>query len=126
MKLDRRTVLALSGCALASTLAPVRRALAAEISSLAIVEPVRKPCVIWTTLDLIRPTLQHQLDCDVEIQTVRGHYGFDAIDKILTIEPGKPRLLCTAVMGAQYAETLAQAGTPLETLTPIVKLTNGF
>jgi len=126
MKLDRRSALALSAFALAASLAPVRRALAADIKSLWLVEPVGKPSVTWSILDLIRPALQQEMACDVEVQTVLGHYGFDALKTILEPKETEPRLLCTAIMGRQYAERISPGEVRLKSLTPIVKLTNGF
>jgi tripartite-type tricarboxylate transporter receptor subunit TctC len=77
-------------------------------------------------LDLIRPALQQEMACDVEVQTVLGHYGFDALKTILEPKETEPRLLCTAIMGRQYAERISPGEVRLKSLTPIVKLTNGF
>jgi tripartite-type tricarboxylate transporter receptor subunit TctC len=127
MKLDRRSVLALSGCVLAAGLAPMARALAAaEVKSLALVEPLGKPSIVWTAFDLIRPALQKDLGGAVALRTIAGHDGFDAIRAVLASEAGAPALFGSAVMGTQYAEKVDEADIRIEALTPVVKLTNGF
>jgi tripartite-type tricarboxylate transporter receptor subunit TctC len=127
MKIDRRSVLALSGGALAAGLLPAVRALAAaEIKSLTLIEPLGKPSVVWTAFDLIRPAVQKDLGCEVALRTVPGHDGFDAIRAVLASEPGAPALFGSAIMGTQYAERLLKAELRIESLMPIVKLTNGF
>jgi tripartite-type tricarboxylate transporter receptor subunit TctC len=77
-------------------------------------------------LNILGPVLHRQLKCDVEVETITGRAGFDAIESIRAVEPGRPRLFCGPVMGMQYAEKILQQGTALESLTPIAKLSNGF
>ncbi len=125
--LDRRTVLGLSGLALAASLAPVRLALAeAKIKALRLIEPLGPMAIPLMTLDLLHPALQRELKCDVAIQTIHGHDGFDAMHAVLA--PGGPelRLLATPIMATQYAEEIVKTDIRLEALVPIAKLTNGF
>jgi tripartite-type tricarboxylate transporter receptor subunit TctC len=126
MLFGRRSILALSAYVLASGHASVARALAAEISSLRLVDYVGKPTVPAAVLDILRPALQRQLKCDVQVETILGRSGLEAVESILVVEPGKPRLFCTPVMALQYSWKIAERGTPLERLIPIAKLTNGY
>jgi len=127
MKIDRRTLLGLSGYALAASLAPVRLALAAgEIKALRLIEPLGKPSVVWTVYDILRPALQQQLKVEVTAETIPGHDGFDAIHAALEVHEGETRLFGSAVMATQYAETIVKTDIHLADLLPIAKLTNGF
>jgi tripartite-type tricarboxylate transporter receptor subunit TctC len=127
MKLDRRTVLGLSGYALAASLAPVRLALAqTELKTLRLIEPLGQPSVVWTAFDILRPALQQQLKVPVTAETVSGHDGFDAIRAALEPQGDKTALFGSAVMATQYAETIDKTDFRLEDLLPIAKLTNGF
>ena len=127
MTLDRRTLLGLSGYALAASLAPVRLALAAgEIGALRLIEPLGKPSVVWTAFDILRPALQQQLKAKVTAETIPGHDGFDAIRAALEPQADETRLFGSAVMGTQYAEKIVKTDIRLEDLLPIAKLTNGF
>ncbi|HEY8014740.1 MAG TPA: hypothetical protein VIE35_02880, partial [Dongiaceae bacterium] len=109
MKLDRRTLLGLSGYVLAASLAPVRLALAAgEIKALRLIEPLGKPSVVWTVYDILRPALQQQLKVEVTTETIPGHDGFDAIRAALEVHEGETRLFGSAVMATQYAETIVK------------------
>jgi tripartite-type tricarboxylate transporter receptor subunit TctC len=127
MKLDRRIVLGLSCYALAASLAPIRVALAeAEIKALKLIESLGPLSIVRTLLDLLRPALQQELKCDVAVQTVPGHDGFDAIHAVLAPGGSELRLLGTAIMATQYAEGMVKTDIRLEALVPIVKLTNGF
>jgi tripartite-type tricarboxylate transporter receptor subunit TctC len=127
MKLDRRTLLGLSGYALAASLVPVRLAFAAgEIKALRLIEPLGKPSIVWTVFDILRPALQQQLKAGVTAQTIPGHDGFDAIDAALEAHEGETRLFGSAVMATQYAEKIVKTDVRLEDLLPIAKLTNGF
>src|ERR1700675_1523563 len=120
MTLDRRTLLGLSGYALAASLAPVRLALAAgEIKALRLIEPLGKPSVVWTVFDILRPALQQQLKIEVVTQTVPGHDGFDAIHAALEAHEGETRLFGSAVMATQYAETIVKTDIRLADLLPI-------
>jgi tripartite-type tricarboxylate transporter receptor subunit TctC len=127
MNFDRRTVLGLSGYALAASLAPVRLALAAgEIKALRLVEPLGKPSVVWTAFDILRPALQQQLKVEVTMETIAGHDGFDAIHAAEAEHGGEVGLFGSAVMATQYAETIEKTDIRLEDLLPIAKITNGF
>ena len=126
MRLDRRTLLAFSGYALVAGLAPVGRALAGEIKSLSLVEPVGKASMPWVAFDLMRPVLQQDLGCDVTIETIQGQDGFATINSILIPKAGEVRLATCAVMATQLAERTMQEQTRIESLTPIVRLANGF
>jgi len=127
MKIDRRSVLALSGGVLAAGLLPAVRAVAAAgIKSLALIEPLGRPHVGRTALDLVRPVLEKDLGCDVVIRTVPGHDGFDAVHAMLAASADGPALLETPLMATQYAETMDKPDVRIEDLTPIVKLTSGF
>jgi tripartite-type tricarboxylate transporter receptor subunit TctC len=126
MSFQRRSVLGLAGGGVLASLAPLRRAWAQQIQSLRLVEPLGRLSVVWTAFDFVRPGLQQDLKCDVAMETVAGHDGFDAIRAILTPKPGAPALFGSAVMGTQYAETLLKSDIHIESLQPIVKLTNGF
>jgi len=127
MKIDRRTVLGLSGYALAASLVPVGAALAAaDFKSLTLVEPFGPHSLGRTAFDILRPTLQTDLGGPVTIETVRGHDGFDAIGSILDPKPGEPRVFGGSVMGSQFIEKQVAEQFSIESLTPIVKLTNGF
>ena len=126
MTLHRRSVLGLAGGGVLASLAPLRRAWAQQIQSLRLVEPLGRLSVVWTAFDFVRPGLQQDLKCDVAMETVAGHDGFDAIRAILTPKPGAPALFGSAVMGTQYAEGLLKSEIHIESLQPIVKLTNGF
>ena len=62
MKIDRRTVLGLSGYALAASLVPVGAALAAaDMKSLTLVEPFGPHSLGRTAFDILRPTVQTDL-----------------------------------------------------------------
>jgi tripartite-type tricarboxylate transporter receptor subunit TctC len=127
MTLDRRTLLGLSGYALAASLVPVRLALGAgEIEALRLIEPLGKPSIVWTVFDILVPALQQQLKAKVTAETIPGHDGFDAIHAALEAHEGETRLFASAVMGTQYAETIVKTDIRLEDLLPIAKLTNGF
>ena len=127
MKVDRRTVLGLSGYALAASLVPIRLALAAtELKALRLIEPLGKPSVVWTVFDILRPVLQQQLKIEVAAQTISGDDGFDAIRATLEPQANETRLFGSAVMGTQYAEKIVKTDIRLEDLLPIAKLTNGF
>src|SRR5215469_9606827 len=126
MALHRRRVLGLAGGGLLAGLVPLRRAWAQQIQSLRLVEPLGTLSVVWTAFDFVRAGLQQDLKCDVTVETVPGHDGFDAIRAILTPKPGAPALVGSSVMGTQYAEGLLNSDIHIESLQPIVKLTNGF
>lgn len=127
MKIDRRSVLALSGCAIAAGLLPALRALAAaEIKSLMLIEPLGAPSVIWSAFDLLQPALQKNLGCEVAQKTVPGHDGLDGIHAAATSGTDVPALFGSAVMATQYAERINAADIRIATLTPIAKLTAGF
>ncbi len=127
MTLHRRTVLGLSGYALAASLAPVRLALAAtELKALRLIEPLGKPSVVWTVYDILRPALQQQLKIGVAAETISGNDGFDAIRAALEPQADATRLFGSEVMGTQYAEQVVKTDIRLEDLLPIAKLTNGF
>src|SRR5689334_18974994 len=99
MQIGRRSVLRFSACALAATAMPVRWALGAgEIKSLRLIEPLGKPSVTWTVLDLLRPALAQYLKCAVVGQTIPGHDGLDAIHAVLEQHDGETRLFGTGVM----------------------------
>ena len=126
MMLTRRNILSLSGAALAAGLVPAGRALAADIKSLTLVEPVGKASMPWAAFDLMRPSLQKDLGCDVAIDTVLGRDGFNTINSVLTAKPGEVRLATCAVLATLLAEREMQEQIRIESLTPIAKLTNGF
>jgi tripartite-type tricarboxylate transporter receptor subunit TctC len=116
----------LAGGGLLASLAPVRWAWAQQIQSLRLVEPLGKLSIVWTAFDFVRAGLQQDLKCDVTIDTIAGHDGFDAIRAILVPKPGAPALVGSSIMGTQYAEGLLNSDIHIESLQPIVKLTNGF
>jgi tripartite-type tricarboxylate transporter receptor subunit TctC len=127
MELARRSILRFSACALAMTVAPVGWALAAEdIGSVKLIDPLGKPAIGWTVLDLLRPALQEDLKSEVVVETIAGHDGIDAIRAVLEHHAGESRLLGIAIMGTQYAARLNETDPRLEDMTPIAKLTNGF
>src|SRR5262249_24566927 len=128
MKIDRRSVLVLSGGVLAAGILPAIRALAAaEIKSLTLVEPLGQPSVIWTAYSLLQPALQQNLGGEGTIHTVPGHDAFDAIQAAVTASTADaPALFGSAVMATQYVGKIDTAGIRIETLTPIAKLTAGF
>jgi tripartite-type tricarboxylate transporter receptor subunit TctC len=126
MLFERRSVLALSAYALAFGQASLARASASEISSLRLVNYAGTRSFVWAILDILRPALQQQLKCKVELETIDGHAGFDTVESIRVVEPGKPKLFCGSIMGMQYAEKVKQRGALLESLTPIARLTNGY
>src|SRR6476469_1752191 len=62
MNVDRRAVLRVGGYGLAASLVPLRFALAAaEIKTLRLIDPLSKPSMTWTVLDLLRPAVQRNL-----------------------------------------------------------------
>ena len=128
MKIDRRSVLALSGGVLAAGLLPAVRALAAaEIKSLTLVEPLGQPSVVWTAYTLLQPALQKNLGGAVTIKTVPGHDGFDAIQAAVAASAADaPALFGSAVMATQYAGKIDEADIRIDALTPVAKLTAGF
>jgi|SRR5215469_17042563 len=127
MELGRRSILGFSACALAMTVAPVGWALAAEdIGSVRLIDPLGKPSITWTVLDLLRSALQQDLKSEVVAQTIAGHDGFDAVRAVLERHAGETRLLGISIMAAQYAARLDKTDVRLEDMTPIAKLTNGF
>jgi len=127
MNIDRRAVLRVAGYGLAASLAPLRLALAAaEIKSLRLIDPLAKPSMAWTALDLVRPAVKRNLGCEVVAQTIPGHDGFDAVHAVLEASGDETRVLGTGVMATQYAATLVKTDVRLEDLMPIAKLTNGF
>ncbi|HSY86849.1 MAG TPA: tripartite tricarboxylate transporter substrate-binding protein [Verrucomicrobiae bacterium] len=123
MKLDRRTVLGLSGYALAASLMPVRGLQAATMNSLRLFEPVGKPSLFWAIFDLLRPGLQQLLNCPVVLQAVRGQGGFDAIHAVLQTNDQDVGLVGVDVMASQYG---AKTDIRVENMTPIAKLMNGY
>ena len=126
MKLDRRTFLAFSGYALTAGLLPARQALAADIKSLLLIEPLGEPSFVWKAFNILRPGLQKELGCDVAERSIRGHDGFDAVTAILAPQAGETRLFGGPVFGSQFAERVVPQDIRIESLTPVVKLTNGF
>ncbi|HXU58156.1 MAG TPA: hypothetical protein VN710_05360, partial [Verrucomicrobiae bacterium] len=127
MNVDRRAVLRVGGYGLAASLAPLRLALAAaEIKTLRLIDPLSKPSMTWTVLDLLRPAVQRNLGCEVVAQTISGHDGFDAIHAALESPGDETRLVGTGVMATQYAARLMKTDVRLEDMLPIAKLTNGF
>lgn len=127
MQIDRRSVLRFSACALAATAMPVGWALGAEeIKSLRLIEPLGKPSVTWTVLDLLRPALSQYLKCEVIGQTIPGHDGGDAIHAVLEHHEGETRLFGTGVMATQYVAKLEKTEVGLQDMMPIAKVTNGF
>jgi len=127
MKINRRTVLGVSGYALAGSLMSARLALAAaEMKTLHLLASVGKPSIAWTTLDVLRPGLQQALKGEVVIQAVTGHDGLDALHEVLQAGAEEPRLFGTGIMSTQYAWRIVKADVRLESLTPIAKATNGF
>lgn len=126
MKLDRRSLLAFAGYALAAGLAPTRRSLAAEVKSLLLFQPFGERSMALTAFDLLGPSLQRELGCAVAVRTVTGHDGFDAIDAILAPGGAETRLVASATMGPQYVERISNPRVRIEALTPVVKLTDGY
>ena len=122
MKINRRTVLGVSGYALAGSLMSARLALAAaEMKTLHLLASVGKPSIAWTTLDVLRPGLQQALKGEVVIQAVTGHDGLDALHEVLQAGAEEPRLFGTGIMSTQYAWRIVKADVRLESLTPIAK-----
>ena len=122
MKLDRRSVLGLSGAALLAGLGP-RPALAQQMQSLRLFEPVGRPSLIWAIFDLLRPGLQQLLNCQVVLQAVPGQGGFDAIHAMLQTNDQDVGLVGVDVMASQYG---AKTDIRVENMTPVVKLMNGY
>ncbi len=127
MQITRRTMLGVSGYALAGSLLPAGLArAAAEMKTLHLLASVGKPSIAWTTLDVLRPGLQQALKEEVVIQAVTGHDGLDALHEVLQAGAEEPRLFGTGIMSTQYAWRIIKADVRLEGLTPIAKVTNGF
>jgi tripartite-type tricarboxylate transporter receptor subunit TctC len=123
MKLDRRAVLGLSGFALAAGLAPLRPARAATMNSLHLFMAAGRPSLIWAIFDLLRPGLQQLLNCQVILQAVPGHGGFDAIHAMLQGNDQDVGLVGVDVMASQYG---AKTDIRVEDMTPVAKLMNGY
>jgi len=126
MMLNRRNILALSGAGLAAGLIPAGRALAADINSLLLVEPMGKPFMTRTAFELLVPKLKQELNCEVTVQTIPGHDGYAALHAILGSKADAPQLWSGAIMATQLAARIYKEEIRLESLTPIVKLSNGF
>jgi tripartite-type tricarboxylate transporter receptor subunit TctC len=127
MTINRRTLLGVSGYALAGSLLSARLArAAAEMKTLHLLTSVGKPVISWTTLDVLRPGLQQDLKKEVVLRAVPGHDGLDALHELLQAGAEEPRLFGAAVMATQYAWRIIKAEVRLEGLMPIAKVTNGF
>ncbi len=127
MKVARRTVLGLSGYALAASLAPVRFALAAtELKALRLIDSLGKPSGVWTAFDILRPALQQQLKIDVATQTIPGNDGFDAIRAVKEPQADETRLFGCSLMGTQFAATIVKTDIRFDDMLPIAKLTKSI
>ncbi len=127
MKLDRRTVLGLSGYALAASLVPVSFALGAtELKALRLIESLGKPSGVWMAFDILRPALQQQLKIDVVEQTIPGNDGFEAIQAVLEPHADETRLFGCSLMGTQFAATIVKTDIRFDDLLPIAKLTKSI
>jgi tripartite-type tricarboxylate transporter receptor subunit TctC len=122
MRLDRRSVLGLSGGALLAGLAP-RLVRAQQMQRLRLIEPQGRPSLIWGMFYLMQPGLQQLLNCNVGLQTIPGLNGFEAIHAVLQSSDDDVGLFGAEVMSTQYSE---KTDIRLENMTPIAKLMNGF
>jgi tripartite-type tricarboxylate transporter receptor subunit TctC len=122
MRLHRRSVLGLPAAGLIAGLARIGPAPAAT-QSLRLIEALGKPAITWTLFDLLRPGLQQRLNCDVAIETIPGHDGFDALHEMLNTTGERVGLFGTEIMATQLAE---RTDIRIEEMTPIAKLVDGF
>ena len=129
MNIDRRTVLGLSGYALAASLLPVKFALAAtELKALRLVE--RAGETLWVSgrrFEILQPALQQRLKIDVAEQTIAGNDGFAAIQAVMETADRRDAALRLFLMGMQSrGEPSLKTDIRFDDMLPIAKLTKSI
>ena len=126
MTTNRRDFLRAGGAALLLFGGIPSASWAAPNAALRLIEPLGRPSVVWTALGTLQPALGQILGCAVELQTVTGDDGLNALHAAADATAAETRIFGGPVMATQYAETIRPYDVKLEGLTPIAKLTEGF